>query len=426
MTEENIIKLLSGKISMYKRENSPHYHYYFRYNNKTYRGSTHSKNLDSSEEYCVLKYHKVKSGKEKIVNEKSFEDCVKKFLELKQSTIKSNTMKDYVLETRYLKEYFGNTDPNSITSNDLDEYETWRLNYYKKYPNKCSYNYIVRNHKRKSHKNFTVGNSTTNKEILLLISILKTCHQKDYIKIDKLPHWDKKPEKIRKDILTRDEYLKLKEYYLKKNEHYKWSIISFIQNTGLRNSEWLELKWGDINFKDSFMTIRNRKQRKDKDKIWTVPIVGTTRRILDELKNRPNVDTEEGDYVFVNNDNNRICDISRTFKKYLKECGINKPLCIHSLRHTYCSRILTTRPDIPLYILSESMGHVSTLQIQRTYGHIKTRDVVKFFERSEETKQHIIVERERKNSQIQKPDNHTTENHITEPPSYVDLYEQEP
>ena len=128
------------------------------------------------------------------------------------------------------------------------------------------------------------GDVLMNREIGLLRNILQHCLDKDLLSIKKVPKWEKYDEKRREEIILKEEYEKLRGYFLKRNKYY-WSIFSFLQNTGLRYpSELNELKWKDIHLDKGFMVVRNRKGRRKSDKIWAVPIVGTSKRILEELK----------------------------------------------------------------------------------------------------------------------------------------------
>ncbi len=144
------------------------------------------------------------------------------------------------------------------------------------------------------------------------------------------------------------------------------------------------------------MIIRNRKGRKNSEKIWSIPIVGTSKQILMDLKNRENISTSPSDYIFVDDWGKRILNISRSFKKGVRECGIEKRLSMYSLRHTYTTRMITTRPDIPLKLLAESLGHTSVTMIEKHYGHLRPTDLVKYFQKSENKKQEIIKERKQK------------------------------
>lgn len=195
MNDNKIVKLLSGRISMYKRVNSPYFYYYFRSNNKTFRGTTKSDNRVESELFCIRKYEEVTKNKKTIPSYKSLEECINYYIQQKKPDIKENTMDGYINGKRFLLKYFKNIDPNSITSMMLDNYRTWRLDYYNNNKNNCFYKCRWRNKIEKRSKSFTVGNSTTNHELSLLVSVLKFCNYMDFITIDKLPHFKKNKKK---------------------------------------------------------------------------------------------------------------------------------------------------------------------------------------------------------------------------------------
>ncbi|MEI7636186.1 MAG: site-specific integrase [Syntrophus sp. (in: bacteria)] len=395
-------KVLSDKITIYERTNSNHHHYYFRLNGITYRGSTHTNNLSESEEYCVLKYHEIKKTEGRKSKDITFSKCVKIFLEGKKLEVKEKTFHDYELRSRFLIEYFKNIDPSSIDDDDLKSYDKWRRNYYKSHPKKVVHQYKRKSVTIKKSRNFdNVGDITINRDIGLLKNIMKYCVNDNKLYIKKMPYLKKYKEKPRKETLVKAEYQKLKNYFLKTNPYY-WSIISFLQNTGIRYpSELNSIKWKHIHLDRGFINLENRKNDKDDDKIWSVPLVGTSERIIIELKSRENISREPEDYVFVNSKNKRIMNISKSFKKACIECGITKKLVMYSLRHTYATRMVSTRPDIPLHILAESMGHVDTTMIERKYKHLRPEVLVKFFKQSEDHKNQILNDRKQDQSESQ-------------------------
>jgi len=398
MSDVFVKKVLSGKITLYSRGNDVnyHYHYYFRLNRKTYRGTTHTNNLDDSEEYSIVKYNEIKNNKGKQQKTITFRECLNKFFEYKKTKLKPTTLQTYETHSRFLLEYFKKIDPNTIDTDTYKNYEDWRRKYFLVNPEKNVIKYKRNNStikmKKKPH---TVGDVLINREIGLLRNILQYCFENNLLSIKTIPKWEPLDEKRREETITKEEYEKLKRYFLKTNPYY-WSICSFLQNTGLRYpSELNELKWKDINLDKSFMIIRNRKGRKNSDKKWSVPIVGTSKKILMELKNR-DIPTNPEDYVFVNNQGKRVLNIKRSFQKGLLECGITKPLCMYSWRHTFCTRIVSTRPDIPLKILAETMGHLDVRMIDRHYGHLRPETLVNYFKKSEDKRQQILKKRKQK------------------------------
>jgi integrase/recombinase XerD len=204
-------------------------------------------------------------------------------------------------------------------------------------------------------------------------------------------------EKRREEILTKKEYEKLKDYWMKKNPYY-WNIISFVNNTGVRySSELNNIQVRDVNLKKSYVMIRNRKSRSGIINT-PVPLVGTSREIVEELLSRDFL-KKPTDPLFLNDKGKQIKSINKPFKKSLIECGIEKNLTMYSLRHLFTTRMVR-RPDIPIKVLSEVLGHTSTDMINKHYSHLKTEDYVNIFQRSEENKQDILKKYRQKDSDI--------------------------
>jgi len=347
--------------------------------------------------YSIIKYNNIKKNKGIFKKPITFRECVSNFFEDRSNDIKTTTLETYKIHSRFLLLYFKNIDPNTITTEHYKSYEKWRRTYFLENPNKNTIKYTRKNETRKMKKKpHPVGDTTINREIGLLRNIIKHNMDTDKLTIKKVPWYKKKSEPSRTEHLLKDEYLKLKEYFLLRNPYY-WKIISFTQNTGLRYPNEINgLQWNDYHEDKNFMIIRNRKGRKNSEKIWSIPIVGTSKQILMDLKNRENISTSPSDYIFVDDWGKRILNISRSFKKGVRECGIEKRLSMYSLRHTYTTRMITTRPDIPLKLLAESLGHTSVTMIEKHYGHLRPTDLVKYFQKSENKKQEIIKERKQK------------------------------
>lgn len=399
MTDVFIKKVLGDKVSLYRRGSNDkyHYHYYFRLFNQTFRGTCRSNNIDESELYSILKYNEIKKNKGVDKKPLTFRECVENFFEDRSTDLKQTTLETYKIHSKFLSLYFKKIDPNTITTEDLKNFEKWRRNYFIENPKKNNIKYIRKDEKRKMKKKpHSVGDVLINREIGLLRNILKHNIDNDKLTIRKVPKYKNKYEPPRTEYLVKDEYLKLKEYFLKTNPYY-WKIISFVQNTGLRYpSEINDLQWEDYHYDKDFMIIRNRKGRKNSEKIWSIPIVGTSKTILTELKNRKGISTEPSKYIFVDDNGTRVLNITRSFKKGLRKVGIEKKLSMYSLRHTYTTRIITTRPDIPLKLLAESLGHTSVSMIEKHYGHLRPTDLVKYFQKSEDKKKDILKERKKK------------------------------
>jgi integrase len=381
-------------LTLYRRKQSPKIYYYFTFGKKSFRGSTKSSDESESFKYSVKKYNEIVENKG-TRGTITLNSCVKKFLEYKKSRVSPRTYSDYKDHSKYLLERFDKKEVNSFTKSDYNEYVEWRQNYYHTHKKKQIQSYIIQGKKVQGKTYENVGNVVINREMRLLVSILRFSQEElGLLKDVKIPSWKMLPENRREEILTKDEYLKLKEYFIIRNPYY-WDVISFVQNTGLRYpSEVNRLTWKDVNFKKKYITITDRKGKSRSGQKSVVPIVGRSREILEKLRKRDNISTGLDDFIFVNDENKQVKYIHKSFKKGLKECGIDKKLSMYSLRHLYTTRILSTRPDIPIKILSEVLGHVDTKMIDKYYGHLRPTDLVKFYEKSEEKKQEILKERQ--------------------------------
>ncbi len=55
-------------------------------------------------------------------------------------------------------------------------------------------------------------------------------------------------------------------------------------------------------------------------------------------------------------------------RKAVALAGIDRNFCFHALRHTYASALV--RRGATLNTIADQLGHVNTVQVMRTYGHL--------------------------------------------------------
>jgi len=104
--------------------------------------------------------------------------------------------------------------------------------------------------------------------------------------------------------------------------------------------------------------------------------------LLDEWKEISDF-TKDSDLVFYavkenNPDTQNVCDVSVSFKNFLKEIGKlenerGKVRTLYSLRHTYAT--LRLEAGVEVYNLAKNMG-TSVQQIEWHYGHVNTKKIV--------------------------------------------------
>jgi len=383
------------KITLYKNGDNPNIYYYFSWKHKSYRGSTGTDSLDISRNKVIEIFFVITKGLRGRGSSRTikFEHVLKKFLDYKRDqNLSKTTLDDYKFRSKYLVERFKGRDINSICSkSEYLDYREWRRKYYLTHDTKKQQVYKKNGKTVKGRIFNSVGNVPINRELRLLISLLR--FGKEYMGIlqnVQIPSYELLPERRREDILDKKEYEKLREYWIKKNPYY-WMIISFVNNTGIRYpSELNKIIWKDVNLKKSYVLIRDRKNKNKSEPLNTpVPLIGTSKEIIETLKSRKDIPKGDDDPVFVNDNGVQISNIRKSFKQSIVDCGIKKNLCMYSLRHLYTTRMVK-RPDIPLIMISQSLGHKDTSMVNKYYSHLRIEDLVKTFQKSEERKQEIL------------------------------------
>lgn len=387
MSKNIVVKLkYPQNITLYMNGNNPNIYYYFtdKKTKKIYRGSTGTPNRDeaislmSSGFVDQLIAGRVRKGKKKVY---TISDISKRFIEDKKSDkLSPKTLGEYERQSKFLSEFFKGRDIDEFGSEkDYIDYSKWRRKYYKnkKYPQKL---------KRGQRHIKRIGNCTINRECRLLVSILRYAKKLNFLKGKEIPPYKLKPEGRREEVPTKEEYLRLKKFWSNKNIYY-WYIIDFVTHTGVRYpSELNRICWKDVNLDHNYVMIRNRKtKRKDKVLNTPVPLVGKSKTIIENLRNRENIPVGDEDPVFVNENGIQVQNIRKAFKNSLKKCKIDRNLSMYSLRHLYTT-IMVQRPDIPLKMVSFSLGHTDSTMVDKHYAHMRADEIIEIFKKSEENK----------------------------------------
>ena len=139
-------------------------------------------------------------------------------------------------------------------------------------------------------------------------------------------------------------------------------LISVAYGAGLRVSEVVSLRVGDLDFGDGFVNVRGGKG--GKDRVTLLPD-----RISRELW--AFVDGSAGrDYVFPSNRGGRLT--SRSAQKVFSQClvrlGIRGDVSFHSLRHSFATHLLEDGVD--LRYVQELLGHAKITTTQQ-YTQVK-------------------------------------------------------
>ena len=151
---------------------------------------------------------------------------------------------------------------------------------------------------------------------------------------------------------------------LKKHSNQTYQISAFSLFTGMRAGEIFNLKFGDVDFKNGLIHIKNPKNNEDRVAYITIEVEA----ILKDKKGKPN------EYVFKNTKGRKITEVPKTFERTVKRLGLNNGIedrkdkvVFHTLRHTFASWL--AMKGVPIYTISKLMGHKDISMTQR-YSHL--------------------------------------------------------
>ncbi|HOU98245.1 MAG TPA: site-specific integrase [Bacteroidales bacterium] len=147
------------------------------------------------------------------------------------------------------------------------------------------------------------------------------------------------------------------------------TMLSLIYACGLRRSELLNLKIGDVDSKRHMLIIRNSKGYKDRH----VPISDKTIEMLREYYKtyRPKIWLFEGQYK---GEPYSERSLEQVLKSALKKSNIHKPVTLHWLRHSYATHLLEAGTD--LRYIQELLGHKSS-KTTEIYTHVSQNSLQK-------------------------------------------------
>ena len=171
-------------------------------------------------------------------------------------------------------------------------------------------------------------------------------------------------KKVKKPTINNavDRWLTLEEEakLLAASPQWLQEIILFAVNTGLRQSEILDLQWSHVDLFRRTLYISEQKN-KEKD---TLPL---NERALDVMKQRARVRQLANNYVFVNTEGNRI-NTRNLLRAFYSSCDKAKiqNLRFHDLRYTFATRLVQAGVD--LYTV-QKLGRWKTITMLKRYAH---------------------------------------------------------
>ena len=186
----------------------------------------------------------------------------------------------------------------------------------------------------------------------------------------KMPKIEKKLPKF----LTEEEVDKLLDIRLTKPIDYRnKAMLELLYATGMRISELLNLTLSNYNEEDASVKVMGKGS---KERI--IPIGDITIKYLNLYINEYRnfiLKDKISDYLFINYNGSKMSrqGFFKILKNLCDECGIQKEISPHVLRHSFATHLLNNGAD--LRIIQELLGHenISTTEI---YSHLSKEKLI--------------------------------------------------
>ena len=145
------------------------------------------------------------------------------------------------------------------------------------------------------------------------------------------------------------------------------TMLSLIYSCGLRRSELLNLKPSDIDASRMLIIIRQAKGKKDRIVPLSPKILAMLREYYQAYKPKT--------FLFEGQEAGKAYSersLQLVMKDALSKAGINKPVTLHSLRHSYATHLLEAGTD--LRYIQVLLGHKSS-KTTEIYTHVSSRNI---------------------------------------------------
>mgnify|MGYP006321754205 CR=1 FL=1 len=206
--------------------------------------------------------------------------------------------------------------------------------------------------------------SSYQNQVVNAIKLFFSTIQNTSIKIESI-HRPKR-QKLLPNVLSKEEVKLILNVH---NNIKHRAMLSLIYSCGLRCGELLQLKPEHIDSKRSVLIIKQAKGRKDRIAPLSGKIVELLREYFTACK--PRLYLFEGQTKGLPYDSRSL---QQVLKQALEKTGINKPVTLHWLRHSYATHLLENGTD--LRYIQEILGHSSS-KTTEIYTHVSTKNIQK-------------------------------------------------
>lgn len=141
----------------------------------------------------------------------------------------------------------------------------------------------------------------------------------------------------------------------------EFAMIEFLYSTGLRVSEFCNLKISNIDFEKKIVKVKGKG-----NKIRFIPL---TERLIHLLKNLNVEKKSPEEFLFVTKNGGKLYPkyVERIVKRFLSEISDDGNVYPHLIRHTFATHLLRRGAD--LSSIKELLGHAS-LDTTTIYAHV--------------------------------------------------------
>ncbi len=148
-------------------------------------------------------------------------------------------------------------------------------------------------------------------------------------------------------------------------------IIEILYACGLRISELLNMKLGDVYYHHEYIKVLGKGNKERLVPIGEKALMLLEYYIKNHRSKLAKIDPKCKDYIFLNRRGRKLTRqyVFQTIKTFAQEAGIKKNIHPHTLRHSFATALIEGGAN--LIVVKEMMGHASVVSTQ-IYTHLDT------------------------------------------------------
>ncbi|MDP2211990.1 MAG: site-specific integrase [Candidatus Aquicultor sp.] len=314
-----------------------------------------SHNKKDSERMLAEIMRDVHAGTYQALEDIRFRDLVEKWIEAKDARLKPSTMHGYRSIVKHLVGYFGESPIDELRSGDIEDYVLEKV------------------------KESELSNKTIGYHLGALKAIFKQAIIWGYL-VDNPAQHIKRPRAEHKEIsyLSPDELTRLLEAC--PDNYYPFILTAAM--TGMRWSEIIELRWMDLNPKESTLSVTRTVYKgmtqtpKSKASQRKVIVPETLVHLLKGIQDVTQPEPE--DLIFSNSMGNHLNPTNfyrDMFRPMVKKAKV-RSISFHGLRHTYATGMLSNGAS--LLFVQQQLGHDDIQTTLKHYGHVLPKEAHRY------------------------------------------------